>query len=165
MDILTQSERVASLSLNFSPDFLKEPHFLEWRDSGVHQNIIGLNVLSLEGYQPAEYLFYSPQLKRLNSGRLNSSTLHTYRHLELGGWFCQGLGQWGCFKPDQPRQASDRNTGETKLIKYEHPPKVPTSIFQLSVSWNIGLKIALKHGYGQEYSQRLQHHLQLPFNT
>nr|CUM62396.1 conserved protein of unknown function [Planktothrix agardhii] len=164
MVILAQSGHTASVYSTFSPDFLKEPHFIEWQGSGVHQNIIGLNVLSLEGYQPAEYLLYSPQLKRLNTGRLNSSTLHTYRHLELGGWFCQGLGQWGCFKPDQPRQASDRNTGETKLIKYEHPPKVPTSIFQLSVSWNIGLKIALKHGYGQEYSQRLQHHLQLPFN-
>ncbi|MCF3577825.1 hypothetical protein, partial [Planktothrix agardhii] len=70
MKILTQTGHGASLSLNFSPDFLKEPHFLEWRDSGVHQNIIGLNVLSLEGYQPAEYLLYSPQLKRLNSGRV-----------------------------------------------------------------------------------------------
>ncbi|CAD5983611.1 putative protein SYNPCC7002_B0001 [Planktothrix rubescens] len=164
MDILAQSGHTASVYSTFSPDFLKEPHFIEWQGSGVHQNIIGLNVVSLEGYQPAEYLFYSPQLKRINSGRVSSPLLTTYGHLELGGWFCQGLGQWGCFKPDQPRQASDRNTGETKLIKYEHPPKVPTSIFQLSVSWNIGLKIALKHGYGQEYSQRLQHHLQLPFN-
>ncbi|WP_313656499.1 DUF3854 domain-containing protein, partial [Planktothrix agardhii] len=159
MDILAQSGHTASVYSTFSPDFLKEPHFIEWQGSGVHQNIIGLNVVSLEGYQPAEYLFYSPQLKRLNSGRVSSPLLTTYGHLELGGWFCQGLGQWGCFKPDQPR-----HDGKSKVIKYEHPPKVPTSIFQLSVSWNIGLKIALKHGYGQEYSQRLQHHLQLPFN-
>ncbi|MCF3614326.1 hypothetical protein, partial [Planktothrix agardhii] len=86
MKILTQTGHGASLSLKFPPDFLKEPHFLEWQGSGVHQNIIGLNVVSLEGYQPAEYLFYSPQLKRINTGRLNSSTLHTYQHLEFGGW-------------------------------------------------------------------------------
>ncbi|WP_051340022.1 DUF3854 domain-containing protein [Planktothrix agardhii] len=158
MVILTQSGHTASVYSTFSPDFLKEPHFIEWQGSGVHQNIIGLNVVSLEGYQPAEYLFYSPQLKRLNSGRVSSPLLTTYGHLEFGGWYCQGLGQWGCFKPDQPR-----HDGKSKVIKYEHPPKVPTSIFQLSVSWNIGLKIALKHGYGQEYSQRLQHHWQLPF--
>ncbi|MFM6203784.1 DUF3854 domain-containing protein, partial [Planktothrix sp.] len=121
-------------------------------------------VVSLEGNAPAEYLLYSSKLKRLNTGRLNSSTLRTYQHLEAGGWYCQGLDNWGCFKPDQPRQATDLKTGKTKVIKYEHPPKVATSIFQLSVSWRIGLKIALKHGYGQEYSQRLQHHWQLPFN-
>ncbi|MCB8789056.1 hypothetical protein, partial [Planktothrix agardhii] len=64
MDILAQSGHTASVYSTFSPDFLKEPHFIEWQGSGVHQNIIGLNVLSLEGYQPAEYLLYSPQLKR-----------------------------------------------------------------------------------------------------
>ncbi|MGL4501890.1 MAG: DUF3854 domain-containing protein, partial [Planktothrix sp.] len=138
-------------------------HFSEWQGSGVHQDIIGLNVVSLQGYQPAEYLLYSPQLKRLNTGRLSSHLLHTYKHLELGGWYCQGLGNWGCFKPDQPRQAPDLNTGKIKVVKYEHPPKVPTSIFQLSTSWCIGLKIALKHGYGQQYSKRLQEHWQLPF--
>ncbi|MFM6195463.1 MAG: plasmid replication protein, CyRepA1 family, partial [Planktothrix sp.] len=53
-------------------------------------------------------------------------------------------------------------------------PKVATSIFQLSVSWRIGLKIALKNeGRGtrdegqtensQVYLKRLQHHWQLPF--
>ena len=162
--ILAQSGHSTNVYSTFSPDFLKESHFIEWQGSGVHQDIIGLNVVSLEGYQPAEYLLYSPQLKRLNTGRVNSSTLHTYRHLESGGWYCQGLGQWGCFKPDQPRQAPDHNTGKIKVVKYEHPPKVPTSIFQLSVSWRIGLKIALKHGYGQEYSQRLQEHWRLPFN-
>ncbi|WP_148292027.1 DUF3854 domain-containing protein, partial [Planktothrix prolifica] len=163
MVILTQSGHTASVYSTFSPDFLKEPHFSEWQGSGVHQDIIGLNVVSLQGYQPAEYLLYSPQLKRLNTGRLSSHLLHTYKHLELGGWYCQGLGNWGCFKPDQPRQAPDLNTGKIKVVKYEHPPKVPTSIFQLSTSWCIGLKIALKHGYGQQYSKRLQEHWQLPF--
>lgn len=163
MVILAQSGCDASIYSTFSPDFLKESHFIEWQGSGVHQDIIGLNVVSLEGYQPAEYLLYSPQLKRLNAGRLSSNLLHTYQHLEVGGWYCQGLGQWGCFKPDQPRRVNDLNTGKTKLIKYEHPPKVPTSIFQLSVSWRIGLKIALKHGLATEYSQRLQNHWQLPF--
>ena len=164
MDILAQSGHTASVYSTFSPDFLKEPHFIEWQGSGVHQNIIGLNVVSLEGYQPADYLLYSPQLKRINSGRVSSPLLHTYRHLEIGGWYCPGLGQWGCFKPDQPRRFTDLSTGKTKVIKYEHPPKVSTSIFQLSVSWNIGLKIALKHGLATEYSKRLQHHLQLSFN-
>jgi len=163
MDILAQTGCCASVSLKSEPDFLKESHFSEWQGSGVHQDIIGLNVVSLEGYRPAEYLLYSPQLKRLNTGRVNSFTLRTYRHLEAGGWYCQGLDNWGCFKPDQPRKFPDLNTGKIKVVKYEHPPKVPTRIFQLSVSWRIGLKIALKHGYGQEYSQRLQEHWRLPF--
>lgn len=161
--MLTQSGRSASLSSNFYPAFVKESHFSEWQGSGVHQDLIGLNVVSLEGNEPAEYLLYSPKLKRLNTGRLDTSTLRTYQHLEAGGWYCKGLNNWGCFKPDRPRQATDLKTGKTKLIKYEHPPKVSTSIFQLSVSWRIGLRIALKHGYAQEYSQRLQYCWQLPF--
>ncbi|HEY9863970.1 MAG TPA: hypothetical protein V6D21_07300, partial [Candidatus Obscuribacterales bacterium] len=100
MVILAQSGHNASVYSTFSPYFLKEPHFIEWQGSGVHQDIIELNVVSLQGYQPAEYLLYSPQLKRLNAGRLSSNHLHTYQHLEFGGWYCQGLGNWGCFKPD-----------------------------------------------------------------
>ena len=72
MKILAQSGHSASVYSTFSPDFLKESHFSEWQGSGVHQNIIGLNVVSLEGYRPADYLLYSPQLKRLNTGRLSS---------------------------------------------------------------------------------------------
>ncbi|MFM6195789.1 MAG: hypothetical protein ACKPEN_14545, partial [Planktothrix sp.] len=77
MNILTQTGRSASLSSIFPPAFLKESHFSEWQASGVHQDIIGLNVVSLEGNAPAEYLLYSSKLKRLNTGRLNSSTLRT----------------------------------------------------------------------------------------
>lgn len=161
--MLTQSGRSASLCSNFSPAFVKESHFTEWQDSGVHSDLIKLNVVSLEGNEPAEHLLYSPSLKRLNTGRLDNATLRTYQHLEAGGWYCKGLDNWGCFKPDKPRQVTDLKTGKTKVIKYEHPPKVPTSIFQLSVSWRIGLRISLKHNYEQNYSKRLQHHWQLPF--
>ena len=60
--------------------------------------------------------------------------------------------QWGCFKPDKPRRdANDL----TKIIKYEHPPKTPTRAFFLRVSWEVGLKIAIKAGKQKEYGDRI----------
>jgi hypothetical protein len=45
-------------------------HWEEWLASGVDTEIITLNVKSLEGTTPYEYLIYSPKISRRNDGRL-----------------------------------------------------------------------------------------------
>ncbi|MEA5573476.1 plasmid replication protein, CyRepA1 family [Calothrix sp. UHCC 0171] len=122
-------------------------HLREWYESGVDQEIIHLNVKSLEGTTPYEYLIYSPKISRRNDGRLRDGDLKKYRHIEHGGWWCSGVDplddynpmMWGCFKPDKPRR--DR-TKIHKHIKYEHPYKEPTRAFFLQVPQRIWEKIA-----------------------
>ncbi|PAX56128.1 plasmid replication protein, CyRepA1 family [Brunnivagina elsteri] len=118
---------------NFQPQ-----HWQEWLSSGVDEEIINLNVKSLEDRTPYEYLIYSPKISRRNDGRLRDGDLMKYRHIEHGGWWCNGIDplddynpmMWGCFKPDRPRR--DRNKIH-KYIKYEHPYKEPTRVFFLQV--------------------------------
>jgi Domain of unknown function (DUF3854) len=118
---------------NFQPQ-----HSQEWLSSGVDEEIINLNVKSLEGTTPYEYLIYSPKISRRNDGRLRDGDLRKYRHIEHGGWWCNGIDplddynpmMLGCFKPDRPRR--DRNKIH-KHIKYEHPYKEPTRAFFLQV--------------------------------
>ncbi|WP_364303811.1 plasmid replication protein, CyRepA1 family [Moorena sp. SIO4A5] len=125
-------------------------HIQEWTASSVDEQLTRLNVRSLEGSSPFEYLFYSDSLPRRNDGRLLNSILKRYQHLEQGGWWCSGIdlltGQediWGCFKPSQPRQS-----GETrKLIKYEHPPKTPTGLFALRVPFHLWQRIAERNDF------------------
>jgi hypothetical protein len=55
-------------------------HLQEWHDSGVDAEITYLNVKSLEGTTPYEYLIYSPKISRRNDGRLRDGDLKKYRH-------------------------------------------------------------------------------------
>jgi hypothetical protein len=90
-------------------------HLREWYESGVDTEVTYLNIKSLEGSTPYEYLIYSPKISRRNDGRLRDGDLKKYRHIEHGGWWCSGVDplddynpmMWGCFKPDKPRR--DRN--------------------------------------------------------
>jgi Domain of unknown function (DUF3854)/Origin of replication binding protein len=117
------------------PDRIAPLHWQEWIDSGIHPELIGANLRSLDADTPYEYLCYADGLPRTNSGRLATHILRRYAHTEAGGWWCQGLDPlndwapmpWGCFKPDTPRTDSDRG----KTIKYEHPLKTPTRAFFL----------------------------------
>ena len=101
-------------------------HLTQWLNSGVDEEIFHLNVKSLCGTLPYEYLLYSLKISRCNDGRLRDRDLKKYQHIELGGWWCNGvdplnnyvLMMWGCFKPDHPRR--DRQKIH-KFIKYEHP--------------------------------------------
>ncbi len=43
-------------------------HQQEWLNSGVDEEIIALNVKSLSGTTPYEYLLYSPKISRRNEG-------------------------------------------------------------------------------------------------
>ncbi|WP_339379138.1 hypothetical protein [aff. Roholtiella sp. LEGE 12411] len=113
----------------FAPDKdddFQDKHLQEWLDSGVNRAIYDLNVTSMRGTIPYQFLLYSPKISRRNDGRLRDHDLRKYSHIEHGGWWCNGvdplndykLMTWGCFKPDHPRR--DRQKIH-KFIKYEHP--------------------------------------------
>lgn len=118
-------------------------HLREWKASGVNEELTNLNVVSLKGTSPAEYLLYSNSIPRRNDGRISEGFLQRYAHTDSGGWWCSGIdilsGEediWGCFKPKSPRNHSNR------IIKYEHPPKTATGLFALKVPLNLWQKIA-----------------------
>lgn len=134
----------------------------EWRNSYVSDDIISLNVRYLQGRSPWEYLMYGlPPTERTNTGVLRSGWLQKYKHLDYGGWWCNGMDimsftpeslenktygvetEWGCFKPDKPRLGDKQ-----KPIKYEHPPQTPTEVFALKISeenWqNIGERLRIE---------------------
>jgi predicted P-loop ATPase len=117
---------------------VKESHFLEWKNSSVSQDIIELNIKSLDGNNVYEYLCYGiPREERRNDGRLLDRHLNRYKQASEGGWYCAGIdlitlkdSNWGCFKPDKFRKS------DGKIIKYEHPSSVPTELFVLKVPDN-----------------------------
>ncbi len=134
------------------PDHIEVHHWQEWLQSGVSPRIIAANITSLQNQQPYDHLFYSDELPRRNDGRVVDWVLRRYRHVQEGGWWCDGedvqqLKQdaaklrieetlsswstvrslWGQFKPDKPYLDKDG-----KAIKYEAPPKTATRITCLS---------------------------------
>ena len=122
-------------------------HLREWKASGVDEELTRLNVVSLQGNSPAEYLLYADSIPRRNDGRVSAGFLQRYAHTDAGGWWCSGIdilsGEediWGCFKPDRPRNC------DRKVIKYEHPPKTATGLFALKVPLSLWQKIADRAG-------------------
>ncbi|BAY41968.1 hypothetical protein NIES2111_63640 (plasmid) [Nostoc sp. NIES-2111] len=89
-----------------------EPHHLqEWLNSGVDEELILLNVRSLQGDEIYEYLLYAlPQSARRNDGRLRDGYLRLYAYIIIA-WWVSGLDplnnwrpmDWGRAKPDCPR--------------------------------------------------------------
>ena len=124
-------------------------HDQEWLNSQVAPEVIALNVKTLSDTAAYPYLLYGlPDSERRNDGRLRDYWLHTYQHLEQGGWWCSGIdvltgedSLWGCFKPNQPRL----NAAQNKIIKYEHPPKVATELFTLKVPERLWIDIACRY--------------------
>ena len=127
----------------------------EWLASGVDPDLIALNVQTLSGDTPYQYLLYEITAA---SGRVHPDAQWRwarkhYSHIEHGGWWCNGLDPlnnwqpmyWGCFKPHQPRNAFDPK-GKIKPVKYEHPPKSPTRAFFLQVPDHIWAKVAERYG-------------------
>ncbi|AUB44622.1 ATP-dependent exoDNAse (plasmid) [Nostoc flagelliforme CCNUN1] len=142
--------------------------------SGIAPEIVELNFKSLHldpiefEHEAWEYLMYSPELERINTGRLSTGMLNKYSHLEDGGWWCNaGVDPrsfaslqpsqkptekiWGCYKPNNKREKLD-NPG--KFIKYEHPPKTGLSIFLLDVPINIARQIYESAGVEPSISDR-----------
>ncbi|MEA5551785.1 plasmid replication protein, CyRepA1 family [Anabaena cylindrica UHCC 0172] len=130
---------------------IAQPHRDEWLESAIDPEIISLNLRSLWGTTPYEYLLYSPKISRRNDGRLRDGDLKKYRHIELGGWWCNGVDPlnnyqqmlWGCFKPNKPRRDLQKIH---KIIKYEHPYKEATRAFFLYVTEKIWAKISDRCG-------------------
>ena len=122
------------------------------KNSGINLDLILLNFKSLQGNSAYEYLLISDKLPRTNTGMIKNAWLQRYNHVTEGGWWCSGLDslnnwhkmEWGCFKPNQPRQNQ-----KGKSIKYEHPPSTPTRIFCLRVSLQIWQQV------GQRYNLTL----------
>ena len=68
------------------PEHIEARHWSEWHDSAVDPDIIRLNVRSMGGSSPYDYLCYSSLLPRTNTGRLATWVLRRYTHTERGGW-------------------------------------------------------------------------------
>ncbi|MEH2120998.1 plasmid replication protein, CyRepA1 family [Nostoc sp.] len=115
------------------------------KSSGIDLHLVQLNFRSLQDVTAYEYLLISELLPRTNTGMVKSGWLQRYAHITEGGWWCSGLDplnnwqmmEWGCFKPNQPRQ---NHNG--KSIKYEHPPSTPTRVFCLRVTLQVWQQVA-----------------------
>ena len=134
-----------------TPSPLSSAHQSELTASGIHPELQRLNFYTLSDRDPYDHLLYSDDLSRRNDGRLTDHWLRLYNHLDAGGWWCAGLDprtdwqpmEWGCFKPDNPR--SDHSE-RAKIIKYEHPPKLPTRVFCLRVPASVWRFVAVRYG-------------------
>ncbi|WP_017655805.1 plasmid replication protein, CyRepA1 family [Fortiea contorta] len=129
--------------------YLQPQHLEELaKSSGIDLHTVRLNFLSLQGANTYEYLLISELLPRTNTGMVKCGWLQRYAHISAGGWWCSGLDplnnwqlmEWGCFKPNQPRQNNDG-----KPIKYEHPPSTPTRLFCLRVPLHIWEQVAQRY--------------------
>ncbi|MEI1376217.1 DUF3854 domain-containing protein [Nostoc sp. UHCC 0926] len=115
------------------------------KSSSIDLHLVQLNFRSLQDVTAYEYLLISELLPRTNTGMVKSGWLQRYAHITEGGWWCSGLDplnnwqmmEWGCFKPNQPRQ---NHNG--KSIKYEHPPSTPTRVFCLRVTLQVWQQVA-----------------------
>ena len=143
---------------------VKATHASEWQASCVHDSLIQLNVVSMEGEEVLERLL-SEAIEELGGHASQYVTapvkkmFDRYESLKSGGWWCSGLDplqdfapmEWGQFKADKPRI----DPTKLKPIKYDAPPKVATGVYYLRISWFVGLTIATQHGYGDEYKKRI----------
>ncbi len=139
------------------------PHHLEElvKSSGINLHIAKLNFRTLQDKTAYDYLLISERLPRTNTGMVKSSWLHRYSHITSGGWWSCGLDplnnwqvmEWGCFKPNQPRQNE-----KGKSIKYEHPPITPTRVFCLQVTLHIWQQVA------QRYNQAMPENIHITDN-
>ncbi len=134
---------------------ITEEHLHEWKQSGVDNQLVNLNVISLFGDEVFEYLLFGlPHTERRNDYRLRDKWLRRYTHLPLGGWWCSGLDpfnnwhpmEWGRFKPSAPRL----NTTTNKPIKYESPPKVPNRVTYFNVPPHLWEQVALRYQIQQD---------------
>lgn len=136
---------------------LNDRHEREWLNSAVDPQIIALNVISLEGLTPLEYLLYAlPQSERRNDGRLREKYLRQYAHTEKGGAWIFGRDphnnwqfmEWGRFKPDFPRQGWDKETQRLadKKVKYESPTRTENRLTYLGIPLSVWQAIAKNCG-------------------
>ena len=147
---------------------LTENHWHEWViSSGADPTLTDLNVRSLVGTTPYEYLLYAlPQTERRNDGRLRDKYLTQYAHIEQGGWWVSGLDprsnweqmEWGRFKPDYPRVDWEKGNP----VKYESPLKTPNRVTYFDIPDCIWDSVARRYNikrYHSPLALRLQDRL------
>ena len=140
------------------PPHITQSHWNEWVNlSAVDPVLTSLSVVSVEGLAVYDRLFVSDELPRRNGGRVSDTVYKKYFPLENGGWWCSGVDVvdnfedelWGQFKPDTPRTSlKPRGVGcppKVKKVKYDPPPKLPTSIYALPVPLHLWKAIALRY--------------------
>jgi hypothetical protein len=139
-------------------------HYQEWRASCVKPELIAANVSSIEGDEVLERLVgdklagFGGWAQQYVTGAV-SNALRRYQNSVNGGWGVGGLDplngwapmDWIQFKADTPDL--DRKGKPKKYISPEG--QKPRALF-LKVSWRVGLKIAKRHGYADEYRQRMR---------
>ena len=140
---------------------LFQHHLKELHESSIDDGIIDLNFRSLIGDEPKEYLFCRlDSKKRLNDGRVNSSTLYKFRNTEAGGYWISGLNphngwqptDWGRFKPDCPYIDAKNN----KPIKYISPPNGGSHPIYLDVTQHIWDKVAQRYRIKRYHSPLME---------
>lgn len=96
-------------------------HWADWQSSRVNNDLIRLNVRSLEGDAALDRLLYSDNLPRNNLGRLRSRVLRKYRHCERGGWWFSGVdprtgeaAEWGASNRTIPASMRKGNPSSTR---------------------------------------------------
>jgi Domain of unknown function (DUF3854) len=128
------------------PTSLDAHHYTELvNNSNIDKALVALNFESLVANSACDRLFISQQIPRTNSGQVKPAWMRRYKHCLQGGWWCGGLDplnnwqlmDWGTFKPDVPAKNKDG-----KVIKYEHPPQLPTKVFCLRITKGIWIQTA-----------------------
>jgi hypothetical protein len=106
-------------------------HKAEWRNSAVAPEVIELNVSSIKNKAVIERLLANVDIPKVHQDAAWRYIHKHYKSLikvaERGGWFVDGVGGFGCYKPDKPR--TDQ---QGKVVKYEHPRKTETTLFLLN---------------------------------
>ena len=147
-----------------SRESLSKPHYInlaDWNEwingSAADPLLTSLSIVSLEGLAIYDLLFVSDDLPRRNGGRVSDTVYKKYCPRENGGWWCNGVDVlnnfepelWGQFKPHTPRTSTkSRGFGKSpkiKQVKYEPPPKLPTSIYALPIPLHLWKEIALRY--------------------
>ena len=148
------------------PLHIQKAHWDEWTTgSAVDKELTALNLQSISGRTPYEYLLYNWE-----SGKVHPDAIARKMNRRFGnnwwdgGWWCSGASdsEWGCFKPDRPR--FDPN--KSKPIKYEHPHSSPTEIFRLKMPRHLWQRIANRYnifiGNYLDFWQWVKDHPQIP---
>lgn len=122
---------------------LRAKHLNEWLESAVDEDLVRLNVQSIDGsmgeLSPKHLLLRDdPDATLQNKGFSNAREYRAYNRTDEGGWLVLGEDDYLQIKPDNPRP-DDQKPG--KFIKYESPRKVEPTLFKLKVSDRIWDKI------------------------
>lgn len=103
----------------------------EWRNSAVAPQIIELNVYSIKNNAVLERLLANINIPKVHKDAAWRYIRKHYKFLvkaaEIGGWFVDDVGGFGCYKPDKPRIDQ-----QGKVVKSKPPCQTETTLFLLN---------------------------------